>query len=164
MIYSDLRRQASSSGDALAFLFSQGPYDNPEVVTGEVVSVELEESPDDGARVLEYTEDKSRRLNSDGEPEPSCLISGGLDEVIAQGGAPDEPAPPHRLLVFQETEEQGAVGRLALGVPHRVYPDGTPPVDHWETYITGAILRLAAGPLISTREVLFTTEEEGVII
>lgn len=142
MNYADLCEVEPSAGDALAF---RGRTNGSEyVVTGEVASSALKDTPTDGDRVLEFAVDEFLAIDGDGVTTTRESLT-DLQPVQPYLAEPPRPAPLPAL-VYPEDHPLG----VSLPTPNwRVSR-----VSHYDTRPEGTPVDFSAGYVVGARDVL----------
>ena len=149
MNYTALQEAAPSAGDALAF---RGRDDGTEyVVTGEVASSALEDTPADGDRVVEFVVDEYYEIK-EGQlqtPYPPGYTPEFIDLPPAEPFA-DEPPKPAPLPELVHRDERNIGVRLPWGQ----YGGQPKRLELYGMYPNGVVVDFAVGDIVSIPDVL----------
>ena len=150
MNFADLLEVAPGAGDALAF--RARTECSGYVVTGEVASSALEDTPEDGDRVLEFAVDEFLAIDGDGvTPRREYLVE--LPPTQHYLGDPPRPAPLPALVYREEYP-------LGVSLPTPTWRGSR--VSLYDTRPEGTPVDLIAGQMVGARDVLppeLTTSE-----
>ena len=142
MNLADLCEVAPDAGDAVAL---RGRDRTEYVITGEVAGGALEDTPEDGDRVLEFAVDEFLAVDDDGGVTPRREYLVDLPPI--QHNLRDTPRPaPLPALVFSEEEP------LAVALPVPTYRGSR--VSWYDTRPEGALVELTAGAMVDPQTVL----------
>ena len=144
MNYADLCEVAPSAGDALAFRArtERSEY----VVTGEVAGAVLEDTPEDGDRVLEFAVDEFLEFK-DGHARPAREWLIDLAPLQPFPGEPPRPAPLPALIYREEHP-------LGVSLPSPQVGGQPKRVELYDTRPRGTPVNLIAGHVVDARDVL----------
>ena len=141
MNYAALREVAPSAGDALAL---RGRDRTEYVIIGEIASAALEDTPEDGDRVLEFAVDEFLAIDGDGvTPRREYLVE--LPPIQHYLGDSPRPAPLPAL-VHREDHP------LGVSLPTPTWRGSR--VSWYDTRPEGTLVELTAGQMVGARDVL----------
>ena len=141
MNYAELCEVAPSAGDALAFRARNERSEY--VVTGEVAGSALEDTPEDGDRVLEFAVDEFLAIDGDSvTPRREYLVE--LPPVQHYLGEPPRPAPLPALVCREAP--------LGVSLPTPTWRGSR--VSYYDTRPEGTPVDFTAGQMVGARDVL----------